>query len=466
MRKALGRRTFLRGIGTGAGIAIGLPLLEAMIPTSLIGSTEATAAAEAVQVKNRFILLYYPNGIHTPNWYPQVPEDFIGTGATPAQMVDWPLTPAMEPLERHRKDMLLVGGLDVPLARMDRNGDHAKAMGCYLTGVRIRMTSSDDIQAGISADQLMANKIGGQTRFPSLEMGMDYGRMEGGCDPGYACIYSNNASWKNETTPAIKEVNPRIVFDRLFGNMQHSDHDGEKKDQQETYNRSILDYTRENLSKINKQLGTADRLRVDEYLTSIREIERRLDAPPSDVKLPPGVVRPTRVPDTFREHFHLMADLQILAIQQDLTRISTLLLGVEQSRRTYNEIGIPEEHHGLTHHAGDPAKIAKMCRIDNYCTQQFAIYLDKMKAAKEGDKPLLDNCTVLLGNGNGDAARHDHASCMTVIAGKGGGTLTPGRYLKYDAQNLSNLWLSLMDRMGVHEERFGDSTGRLEGLSI
>src|SRR5690606_631739 len=241
--------------------------------------------------------------------------------------------------------------------------------------------------------------------------------------------------------------------------------DREKRDQQETYNRSILDFTRESLGRINTQLGVNDRLRVDEYLTSIREIERRLDAPPSDLKLPEGAVRPTRVPETFKDHFQLMADLQILAIQQDVTRVSTCSLGVEQSRRTYTEIGIPEEHHGLTHHAGNPEKIAKVCQIDNYCVEQFAYFLDKMKAVKEGENSLLDNSMVLLGNGNGDAAKHDHERCMTLLAGRGGGTLSPGRYLKYDGLVMSNLWLSLMDRMGVEVERHGDSTGRLAGLS-
>jgi Protein of unknown function (DUF1552) len=307
--------------------------------------------------------------------------------------------------------------------------------------------------------------VGHLTRFPSLELGLDYGRMEGGCDPGYACISSNNLSWKSATTPAIKEVNPRMVFDRLFGHATKNDHHAEKRDQRETYNRSILDYMNEHLNSINRRLGANDRHRVDEYLTSIREIERRLDAPPSDVKLPEGMVRPTRVPETFKEHFRIMADLQILAIQRDVTRVSTFALGVEQSRRTYSEIGIPEEHHGLTHHAGDPAKIAKVCQIDNYCVQQLAYFLDKMKSIKEGDKTLLDNSMVLLGNGNGDAARHDHQNCMAVLAGRGCGTLTPGRYLKYNGVVMSNLWLSLMDRMGVEVQSHGDSTGRLSGLS-
>lgn len=463
MGNPLHRRTFLRGLG---GAAIGLPLLEAMIPSSIIGSAEAAEKAASVQAKNRLLVLYYPNGIHTPNWYPEAPENEVLNPLAPLEYRDYELSPALRSLARHRDDFLLLDGLNVPLAKLDKNGDHAKAMSCYMTGVQIRMTATDDIRSSISADQVIANAIGHQTRFASLELGLDYGRMEGGCDPGYACIYSNNVSWKNETTPAIKEVNPRIVFDRLFGNAAQSDHDREKRDQQETYNRSILDFTRESLGRINSQLGVNDRVRVDEYLTSIREIERRLDAPPSDLKLPEGAVRPTRVPETFKDHFQLMADLQILAIQQDVTRVSTFSLGVEQSRRTYTEIGIPEEHHGLTHHAGNPEKIAKVCQIDNYCVEQFAYFLDKMKAVNEGDNTLLDNSMVLLGNGNGDAAKHDHERCMTLLAGRGGGTLSPGRYLKYDGLVMSNLWLSLMDRMGVEVERHGDSTGRLTGLSI
>ena len=453
--QTMNRRMLLRGAGSAA---IALPLLDAMIPQSLIGSAAAQAAAKKVMPSNRLAILYYPNGIHVPAWYPKTGDnsanyDLTGTSA--------------EALKRHQKDFLFIGGLSVPMALYDAAGDHAKALGCYLTGVRIRKTASDDIQCSISMDQIVANKIGSQTRFPSLELGLDYGRMEGGCDPGYACIYSNNASWRDAKTPAIKEVNPRVLFDRLFGNAQASGHADESKDQQETYNRSILDYTRQSLTKINDQLGANDRHRVDEYLTSIREIERRLDAPPPSLAdMPKGFVRPTRVPETFKEHFRLMADLQILAFQMDVTRVSTFMLGVEQSRRTYNEIGISEEHHGLTHHAGDPVKIAKMIQIDNYMAEQFAYYLDKIKSVQEAGKPMLDNSMILLGNGNGDAARHDHDNCLTVLAGKGGGSLSPGRYLQYpEGTPISNLWLSLMDRMGTQVERHGDSTGRVNMLS-
>src|SRR5690606_745571 len=262
-----------------------------------------SAAASRVLPTNRLMLLYYPNGVHTANWYPTD----TGTDGT-----DYVMSSTLESLERHRKDILLMGGLSVPLAKMDQAGDHAKAASCYMTGIRIRRTATDDIESGASFDQRIANVVGNQTRFPSLELGLDYGRMEGGCDPGYACIYSNNISWKNDKTPAIKEVNPRIVFDRLFGGIGASDHDREKNDQQEMYMRSILDSTRDSLSRLNAYLGVNDRLRVDEYLTSIREIEQRLDAPPVDVELPPGVTRPTRVPESFKDHFRLMADLQVL----------------------------------------------------------------------------------------------------------------------------------------------------------
>jgi len=453
-RKPLPRREFLKGIGKGAGVLVGLPYLEAMMPTSLIGSTEATVKAKSLLPSNRLLILYYPNGVHMDNWYPAT------TGT------DYEMSPSLLPLERHRDDMLLIGGLDVPMAKLDRNGDHAKAASCYLTGVRIRITESDDIDSGISMDQRIANAIGDQTRFATLELGLDYGRLEGGCDPGYACIYSNNISWRNETTPAIKEVNPRILFDRLFGSAVASDHDAEARAQQEMYNRSILDYTRESLGSLNKQLGVNDRQRVDEYLTSVRDIERRLDAPPPDMDLPPGLVRPTRVPESFKEHFRIMADLQVLALQQDMTRVSTFMLGVEQSRRTYAEIDIPEEHHGLTHHAGNPEKIEKVCQIDHYMVEQFAYFLDRMKEVKEGENTLLDNSMVLLGNGNGDGARHDHENCATILAGRGGGTVDPGRYIQVDRQPIANLWLSLMDRMGVEVERHGDSNGRVAGLTV
>ena len=461
--KPISRRALLRGIGKGACVSIALPFLEAMLPRTVRGQV-AAAAADAgpligeAPAMNRMVLLYIPNGIHRDNWYPTS----TGTDGT-----DYEFSPTLAPLEPFRKDFSILGGLNVDMANTyGRTGDHAQAMACYGTGVAIKKTPSDDIKCGISFDQVMAHAIGDKTRFASLELGLDYGRMEGGCDPGFACIYPNNISWHNETTPAIKEVNPRVVFDRLFAGKKQSDHSAESNDQREMYNRSILDYTRDSLKRLSGQLGANDRRRMDEYMTGIREIERRLELPPEDMKpLPPGVERPLRVPESCKDHFRLMADLQILALQMDVTRISTFTLGIEQSRRVYPEIGIPEEHHGLTHHAGNAEKIAKVCKIDNYQIQQFAYFIEKMKSVKEGDKTLLDNSMVVLGNGNGDAARHDHRSCACLLAGGGGGTLKPGRYMQFaNGTPMTNLWLSLMDRMGVKAERHGDSTGRLEGL--
>ena len=456
LRQPLSRRTGVKGLGA----AIALPFLEAMLPRVVRGQAAAAAAGASTLAGaspvNRLLFLYIPNGVEIASWYPEQAGR------------DYTFSRTLAPLAPHKDDFLILNGLALQPATLDSAGDHAKAMGCYLTNVQILKTVTDNIRAGISADQVVANAVGGRTRFPSLELGLDYGRMEGACDPGYACIYSNNVSWRNETTPAVKEVNPRIVFDRLFGRATATDHQGESHDQQETYNRSILDFARQNLKRLSGELGKTDRDRMDEYLTSIREIERRLDTPPEDLKaLPPGVERPLRVPDTFKDHFRLMADLQILAIQQDVTRISTFTLGIEQSRRTYNEIGIPEEHHGLTHHAGNPEKIEKVCQIDHYIVQQFAYFLEKMKSVQEGDATLLDNSMVVFGNGNGNAVRHDHKNLPIVLAGRGAGTLNPGRHIIYpEDMPVANLWLSLMDRMGVEGvERHGDSTGRLPGLS-
>lgn len=452
MFRPISRRTALRGLG----VSIGLPVLEAMSLRTARGS--ALGEASAVAPSNRLVVVYVPNGVHRPYWLPSK------TGT------DFEFTRTLAPLEQFRKDILVVSGLTLDKAKPngDGGGDHARAMASFLTGVQARKTEGSNIRAGISADQYLASQIGNATRFPSLELGLDYGKLEGSCDPGYACIYSNNLSWRSETSPAIKEVNPRVVFDRLFAGARATDAEAQKRLQTEMYNRSILDYVRESIHGLNGQLGTADRHRMDEYLTYIREIERRLDQPPVEVdpELTKGLTRPVRVPDTFREHFRLMADMLVLALQMDATRICTFALGVEQSRRTYREIGISEEHHGLTHHAGNADKIEKVAQIDRYMVEQFSYLVQRLKSVREGDRTLLDNSTVLFGNGNGDGAHHDHVDLPVVLAGRGGGTIEPGRHVRYpEGTPFMNLIVSLMGNMGVHVDRFGDSTGPLPKLT-
>lgn len=451
-RKTLSRRIFLRG----AGVAIGLPFLEAMMPASALAASRRAGPSDPASL-NRMVIVYMPNGVHTPFWLPD------GEGP------DYALSQTLRPLERLRDDFLVLSNLSLDKAKPngDGGGDHARAMASFLTGVQARKTEGSDIRIGISADQFAAERIGGATRFRSLELGLDYGKLEGGCDPGYACIYSNNLSWRSETTPAIKEVNPRNVFDRLFGNRQATDAASEARDQDETYNRSILDFVGESIAGLNRQLGVADRRRMDEYLSSIREVERLLERPPAEI--PPeaeGLSRPARVPETFREHFRIMADLLVLALRMDATRICTFALGVEQSRRVYREIGITDEHHGLTHHANDPEKIGKVGQIDRYMVEHFAYLIERMKSVREGERTLLDNAMVLLGNGNGDGARHNHDDLAIVLAGRGGGMIDPGRHVRYaPGTPLMNLVLGLLDRMGLELDRFGDSTGRLPGLT-
>jgi hypothetical protein len=452
MFQPIPRRTMLKGLG----VSIGLPFLEAMLPRN--GSSIAHAGT-VLPAPKRLAVVYTPNGVHRPYWVP------TETGT------DYDFSRTLKPMEPFRKDILVLSGMSLDKAKPngDGNGDHARAMASFLTGVQVHKTEGTNIRGAISADQLIAKQVGRATRFPSLELGLDYGKLEGACDPGYACTYSNNLSWRGDATPAIKEVNPRIVFDRMFAGRKATDAASESQEQSELYNRSILDFTRESISQLNGKLGASDRRKMDEYVDSIREIERRLDRSPLEVspEITKGLKRPLRVPENFSEHFRLMADLLVLSFQMDLTRVCTFALGVEQSRRTYREIGISEEHHGLTHHAHDPEKIEKVAQIDHYIVEQFAYLVQKMKSIPEGDGTLLDNSMLLFGNGNGDGAHHDHDDLPILLAGRGGGTIDPGRHVRLDEGTpFMNLVLSLMDRMGVKMDRFGDSTGRVTELTV
>ena len=448
--RPISRRAALRGFG----VTLGLPLLEAMLPVR----ASAAPASALGGPPRRMAFLYIPNGTIPELWKPK------GEGT------DYLLSPTLQPLEPIRQDVTVLSGLACDQARAhgDGGGDHARAMGAFLTGRHVRKTSGTDVQAGVSVDQFAAERIGKATRFPSLELGCEFGRQVGSCDTAaYSCIYSNNLSWQTPTAPAPKEVNPRLVFDRLFAGRDRRE-SSDVAAQREAFNLSILDFVRDEASGLRRRLGAADLRRVDEYLTSVREVERRLTQPPAE--LPEGAAngapRPTGVPPLFRDHFRLLADLLVLAFQADLTRVSTLVFGVEGSRRTFPEIGITDEHHGISHHSNRPELVEQHARINRFHVGEFAYFVGKLKAVKEGDGTLLDNCMVLYGGGNSDGNRHTHHDLPLVLAGRGGGTIKPGRHLVYPGETpVTNLFLAMLDRMGLPTDRFGDSTGVLSGLS-
>lgn len=446
----INRRTALKGLG----VSIALPFLEAMAPRSLL----AASAAAARVFPKRLAFFYVPNGIHMEEWTPR------------QEGADFTLPRILAPLEPFKRDLLVMTGLTVDKARPngDGPGDHARAMAAFLTGAQPRKTAGADIRAGISVDQLAAQRAGSATRFPSLEIGCEGGRMAGNCDSGYSCAYSSNLSWRGEATPQPKEVNPRAVFDRLFASQVR----GEANQNQalrDHFNQSILDFVREDASNLRTRLGAADLRRLDEYLTSIRDIETRLqrnsNAPPPENT--GGLARPTGVPGDFGDYLRVMADLLALAFQGDVTRIGTFVFANEGSNRSYRNIEVSDGHHDLSHHGNDRAKQDKIARINLFHIEQFAYFLGKLRSIREGEGNLLDNSMILYGSGNGDGNRHNHDDLPVLLAGKGGGTLSTGRHLRY-ARNtpLCNLYLELLERMGVREQRFGDSTGRLARLTV
>jgi Protein of unknown function (DUF1552) len=448
--RPLTRRFVLKGLG----VSIGLPLLEAMLPLPLSASQ---AAASARTFPRRLAFLYIPNGVIVPQW------------RVTGQGKDFTFGRTLSPLAPFKDDILVLSGLTCDKARPngDGPGDHGRAMGAFLTATQPRKTAGLDTRTGISLDQFAAQNVGNATRFPSLELGCEYGRQEGNCDSGYACTYTNNLSWRTPTTPAPKEVNPRLVFDRLFAG-QAARETSEAIAQRELFNQSILDFVREDTNQLRNRLGATDLRRMDEYLSSIREVERRLTQPPAELprEVTEAMPRPARIPELFRDHFRLMADLLALAFQGDLTRISTLVFGVEGSRRSFPEIGITDEHHGISHHQNNPTRVEQHARINQFHVEQLAYFLGKLRSIREGDGTLLDNCMICYGGGNADGNAHTHHDLPIVLAGKSGGTIETGRHVVYPRDTpIANLYLCMLDRMGVEAERFGDSTGRLAGLT-
>lgn len=452
MNARISRRTVLRGLGT----AVALPLLDCMNPLRILGS-ETTAAGQAVAgaaSPRRMAFIYVPNGIHMQDWTPTT------TGA------NFELPATLKLLERFKDDMLVLSGLtqDWAFAHGDGPGDHARAMAVYLTGCKAKKTNGADIKVGISADQLAAQQVGGNTRFASLEIGCDPARQAGNCDSGYSCAYSTNLSWKTDHTPVAKEINPRSVFDRLFGTA--SKEAKAANEQRDRLRKSVLDFVLEDARRLDPKLGAGDRRKLDEYFTAVRELERRIQMAHLPPATPPaGTVKPDGIPGEYAEHLRLMADLLVLAFQTDSTRIATFVFANEGSNRSYSWLGMSDGHHDLSHHQGDKEKQEKIARINRFHVEQLAYLLDKLKSIKEGEGTLLDSCMISYGSGIGDGNRHNHDDLPTILFGRGGGTILPGRHVVYPNRTpLNNLWLAMLERMDVQAEKIGDSTASLRQL--
>jgi hypothetical protein len=451
MSLKLSRRNFLRGVGA----ALALPAFESLGPITRAAGA-APLATTPTGAPLRMAYFYWPNGAIPSAWWP------TGEGA------DFQLNRTMQPLAAVKDKIQVIGGLDHQNAYPgpDGPGDHARANGCFLTGVRVRKTAGADIHAGISIDQVAAQKIGSLTRFPSLELSCDAVRKSGSCDSGYSCAYEYNLAWRSATTPLSPEPNPRLVFERLFGAGSPAERAANYQRRQ-AEQRSILDFVLDDARALNGQLAARDKQKLDDYLASVREIESRIrNAEKFGAAPNPEVETPSGVPASFQEHQRLMYSMLLLAFQTDSTRIATLLLAHDGDNRPYPDLGISEGHHYLTHHGNRQDMIAKVKEIELWYIQQFAWFLEQMDKTKDVDgKSLLDNSMLLIACANSDGNRHTHNNLPAILAGGGGAGLTTGRYVKFKSEPMCNLFLSMLDKLGVTGvERFGDSTGRLTGF--
>jgi hypothetical protein len=433
------------------GTAIALPWLEAMGPAAAL----ADGSAKGSPVPKRMAFLYVPNGVHMADWTPKVVGALSGLPAT------------LQPLAPFKDNLLVLTGLaqNNADAMGDGPGDHARSLATFLTGMHPLKTDGAGIRVGVSVDQVAAQKAGRQTRLPSLELGIERGAQSGNCDSGYSCAYSSNISWRSANMPMAKEINPKLVFDRLFSPQAHQGTPADRR-KRELYRKSILDLVLDDAQQLRNRLGVNDRRKVDEYLTAVREIELRISQTETAAKSLPaaGLTRPKGVPDDIGEHIRLMFDLVALSFQCDVTRICTFMYANEGSTRNYPSINVTDGHHDLSHHSGDPKKHEKLKIINRFHIEQLAYLLGKLKAIPEGSGTLLDNLMLVYGSGISDGDRHNHDDLPILVCGKGGGTIKSGRHLKFEPQPLNNLFLSMLDRMGAPIDRLGDSTGRLAKL--
>ncbi len=445
----LQRRTFLKGVGA----TMALPLLDAMLP----GARKSAALAAAVPPTppTRMAFVFVPNGVIMPAWKP------TESGAS------YTLSETLQPLEKLKGDFNVITGLaqDNGRAKGDGPGDHARSAASFLTGAHPVKTAGANIRVGMSVDQAAAEKIGHLTKLPSLELGIERGREAGSCDSGYSCAYSSAISWKTESTPMAKEINPRLVYERLFGAGQESSQDREQ-DRRDFYRQSILDLVSEDAARLKESLGQTDRRKIDEYFSSVRELEQRIQRAENVAKQErPDFDVPEGIPSDLQEHIRLMYDLMVLAFQTDSTRVCTFMLANEGSNRSYRMVGVNDGHHQLSHHQSDQDKIDKIKKIDRFLVSEFAYFLDKLKSVKEGTGTLLDNSMILYGSGISDGNRHRHDDLPVILAGRAGGTIQTGRHIAFNTETpMNNLFLSMLDRTGAGIDKLGDSSGRLKGL--
>ena len=429
---------------------LALPMLDAMVPAMVRGGLDSRSPV-------RLAFAYVPNGIVMKDWTPNA------TGIS----FDFPRI--LKPLESLRNELLVLSNLDSRTGNAlgDGPGDHARAGASFLTGVHCRKTAGADIHGGVSVDQVAAAKLTGLTRFPSLELGCEDSRTVGDCDSGYSCAYTNSISWRTPQTPMPPEVNPRSAFERLFGTAEDLSLDPEARARRLKYRKSVLDFARQDTQSLVKTLGPADRRKIDEYLFSIREVEQRIESAEKDSRsFNPGIDKPAGIPFEFPQYAKLMCDLQVLAFQSDLTRVVTLVIGREGSNRVYPELGISDPHHPLTHHRNNPEWIEKVTRINTLHVELFGYLLTRLKSIKENDGTLLDHSLIVYGSGLADGNSHTHEALPILLAGRGGGSIKPGRHLVAQSGTpVTNLYLSLLDRIGSQQEVLGDSTGRLEQIS-
>ena len=437
----LNRRAFLRG----AGVLLGLPALDSLMPRA--GADEGEKARP-----RRLAVLYTPNGVNVPQW------------TVRGESRDYKLSPTLKALEPLKSDFTFFSGLNHEEATPgpDGAGDHSRAAATFLSGCRARKTGGADIRVGVSVDQIAARRIGHLTRFPSLQLSTESQRSAGRCDSGYSCAYQYNIAWKTPTMPLPPEHNPRRVFERLFGGVGIAG-DVRNADVRRKLQRSVLDYVRDDARALRRRLASRDRDKLDQYFSAVREIERRIQKASAPDR--GGRTAPAGIPESYREHVRVMLDLVAFAFQTDATRIVTFTLAHEGSNRSFPEIGIPEAHHQISHHRGDAEKLKKIARIDRFYVEQFKYFLERMKSIEDGEGSLLDRSMVLYGAGISEGNKHWHSNLPILLAGRGGGSLTPGGHIRTpDPTPMTNLFRALLERLGAPTDRIGDSTGVLKTL--